>query len=115
MPQKPDINIMGNVAVHRDTLSLRLASKCSVVYSHNSCRHHENEERLQVENAELAKQLCSCQKDLHDINEFLLNELKVTEHLFMLRNNPFDSGKFCISSVDTICFNVLRILEYPIF
>ena len=44
---------------------------------HYVCRHRENEDRLGVENRELAKQLSSCQRDLHDINEFLLNELKV--------------------------------------
>lgn len=41
-------------------------------------RHSENEARLTAEKAELAKQLSSCQKDLHDINEFLLNELKAS-------------------------------------
>jgi hypothetical protein len=40
-------------------------------------RHLENETRLTFETRELGKQLKSCQKDLFDINEFLLNELKV--------------------------------------
>lgn len=41
-------------------------------------RHLENEVRLTQETKDLDKQLKACQKDLFDINEFLLNELKVT-------------------------------------
>lgn len=40
-------------------------------------RHLENEDRLTQETKDLDKQLKACQKDLFDINEFLLNELKV--------------------------------------
>lgn len=40
-------------------------------------RHSGNETQLRLERDSLALELSSCQKDLHDINEFLLNELKV--------------------------------------
>ena len=41
-------------------------------------RHSESEKRLIKDNSELNEQLKSCQKDLSDINEFLLNELKAS-------------------------------------
>jgi len=41
------------------------------------CRHLDNENRLTQETKDLDTQLKACQKDLFDINEFLLNELKV--------------------------------------
>ena len=42
------------------------------------CRHRDNQTRLTSEKQELAKQLRESQRDLHDINEFLLNELKAS-------------------------------------
>lgn len=41
------------------------------------CRHQESENLYTERNGELTIELKRCQGDLYDINEFLLNELKV--------------------------------------
>jgi len=51
-----------------------LSANAGLLFSY---RHLDNENRLTFGTQELGKQLKACQKDLFDINEFLLNELKV--------------------------------------
>ena len=68
----------------------------------NVCRHHDNEERLGLENKELAKQLRSCQKDLHDINEFLLNELKVILIFLQTRGSAFRVSMILLMNVNKL-------------
>ena len=49
----------------------------SEAYRSYPCRHLDNEKVLSAQVHDQATQLKECQRDLHDINEFLLNELKV--------------------------------------
>ena len=48
-------------------------------------RHLEQETILSTQNKDLAAQVTVCREDLHDINDYLLNELKVSNitHLFL--------------------------------
>ena len=45
---------------------------------HFNHRHLEQENNLSAQNKRLAAQVTECQADLHDINDYLLNELKAS-------------------------------------
>ena len=91
----------------------------SEVYRCYPCRHLDNEKVLSAQVHDQATQLKECQRDLHDINEFLLNELKVgcfafsKEQAQAVQYKRKYAHRTCFCRHRLLCLQSLRISLLP--